>query len=55
MPATSEKQQHFMNMVKAVKMGHKLKGLRNTSKINKAAKSMTSKQVEEFQHMKGKG
>lgn len=51
MPSTSLKQKHFMAMVKAVQAGHQLEGVneQTAAKVEKAADSMTPKQVEDFQ------
>ena len=48
MPAYSEKQKHYMQMVEAVKAGHKLKGVRNLGKIKKTAAGMSRKSAHEF-------
>lgn len=52
MPASSEKQLHFMQLVKAYKAGHHtvLKGVSKgtAADIKAAAKGMTGKQVNDF-------
>lgn len=50
MPATSDKQKHFMIMVKAYKAGHELKGISKGTRaaIREAAGSMSEKQVSDF-------
>lgn len=51
MPSTSEKQLHFMRMVKAVAAGHEIKGVSKATNaaLHDAADSMTAQQVEDFQ------
>ena len=52
MPATSDRQENFMGMVKAVQHGHKLTGLQPgmQAKLKKTAKSMDPSDVEDFTH-----
>ena len=50
MPSTSEKQKHYMAMAKAVKAGHRLKGIdpETMDDLRDTAKSMTNKQLDDF-------
>ena len=54
MPSMSTKQLHFMRLVKAYKMGHRLSGLstEGRNEVAQAAKSMTLKQVQDFMVLK---
>jgi hypothetical protein len=50
MPSTSLKQKHYMAMAKAVKHGHRLKGIdaETMDDLRETAKSMTNKQLDDF-------
>ncbi len=53
MPATSEHMMHFMQMARAIKHGHKIKGMspEMNKKLHKAADSMTEAQLVAYSHM----
>jgi hypothetical protein len=53
MPATSEHMMHFMQMARAVKHGHVIKGMSKdmNKKLHKAADSMTEEQLVAYSHM----
>jgi len=55
MPAKTQKQARFMQMVKAVQHGHNIKGVRASTKakLRKAARSMKSSEVDDFTHTAG--
>ena len=48
MPAKSEKQKHFFQMVEAIKKGAKIDNLKNRDEIEKVAKSMALKKIKDF-------
>jgi len=54
MPSKSKKQQKFMGMVYALKKGE-IKPSQVSAQVREAAKSMTTKQAEEFAATRTKG
>ena len=53
MPAQSEKQKHFFDMVRAIQAGHEITGVSSATQkqLHVAATSMSRKQVADFAHV----